>query len=127
MASSGSQGRCIKEAARTGLIGRDLNPSNANFISDAEVVDNLGGRITAGRDVLCGFGENDFVITLEAGDVFLGFKDTDRILAQTGGVFLGGEGNDEASGFLADGTFNGGEGVDLHGCQWFRLAESAHG
>ena len=108
----GEQGRCIREAVKAGLIGPDLNPGNTNFAGGTAGDDNFTGRTTAGPDVVCGFGGDDFVDTLGVGDVFLSGAGNDRVNEQYGGTFNGDEGNDTV--FLKyGGTFNGGAGSNL--------------
>ncbi|HEX2275082.1 MAG TPA: hypothetical protein VHG90_14530 [Acidimicrobiales bacterium] len=105
-----NQGRCVSELARAGLIGRDLNPGKANFVVGTEGDDVFDAMVTDDVDVICGFGGNDRIETLDAGDVFLG-GEGDDLVPFNRGTFIGGEGND----FVAFnfGTFNGGPGDDV--------------
>ena len=112
MAADDARGRCVSEAARAGLIGRDSNPSNTNFVAGTEGDDYFfDGLATAGRDVLCGFGGGDVVGTLGEGDIFLGGPGVDDVAILEGGTFLGGAGSDFV-GLQRGGTFNGGAGED---------------
>jgi hypothetical protein len=92
LAEDDARDRCIAEAARAGLIGADLNPSNANFVPGTDADDNFSGRATTGRDVFCGFGGNDIISILDAGDVFLGGAGDDGVDNVKGGTFNGGPG-----------------------------------
>ena len=111
MAADDARGRCIGEAARAGLIGSEANPGNTNFVGGTEGNDNFTGRATAGPDVFCGFGGDDRISTLDAGDAFLGGAGDDEVVFLDGGTFDGGAGNDFVS-IQFGGTFNGGEGDD---------------
>jgi Ca2+-binding RTX toxin-like protein len=106
-----ARGRCIAAAARAGLLGRDANPGNTTFIAGTEGDDDFTGRNTAGPDVFCGFGGNDFINRLDAGDVFIGGAGDDRVVFLNGGTFDGGAGNDSVD-FPQEGTFDGGAGDD---------------
>jgi hypothetical protein len=116
LAQDNARARCIREAARAGLLGRDLNPGHANFVLGTDADDNFSGRATAGRDVFCGFGGDDEIDPLNEGDVFLGGDGDDHVGTQFGGTFNGGAGDDSV-GFLQAGTFNGGPGTDFCGAQ----------
>jgi hypothetical protein len=111
LAKDDARGRCVREAARAGLIGRGLNPGQANFVVGTARSDDFSGRATAGRDVFCGFGGNDFIDGLDEGDVFLGGEDDDQVHEIRGGTFLGGEGGDHVN-TMQRGTFSGGRGGD---------------
>jgi hypothetical protein len=112
LAQGDARARCIREAARAGLIGRDLNPSNANFVGGTDGIDNFTGQETAGRDVFCGFGGGDVIDALFAGDIFLGGAGDDIVHEMKGGTFNGGAGDDRVFD-LQGGTFNGGAGDDV--------------
>ncbi len=111
-AGENAQGRCIREAAQAGLIGRDTNPSNTNFVAGTEGDDNFTNRATAGRDVFCGFAGDDYILELGEGDLFLGGAGNDEVGFLESGTFDGREGNDEV-GYQLGGTFDGGEGDDF--------------
>ncbi len=106
------KGRCIAELARAGLVGRDVNPKTANIVTGTEGDDDLSGQLTAGPDVVCGFGGNDTIGTLAAPDIFLGGAGFDLVSSLEGGTFNGGPGYDTVA-FVDAGTFNGGEGDDV--------------
>ena len=103
-----------------------FKPSDYAFHGRTEGVDNFTGSATAGPDVFCGFGGNDFINTLDAGDIFLGGAGDDGVSGNRG-TFYGGEGNDsvlltnfgtvfgeEGNDFVANnsGIFHGGAGDD---------------
>lgn len=104
-------GQCIQELARAGVAGRDVNPSNANFVTGTNGDDSFQAELTAGQDVVCGFGGDDEMIFVQETDVFLGGQGADRALFIQGGTFVGGAGRDAVVSFLA-GTFDGGEDGD---------------
>lgn len=66
-------------------------------IRDIRRTDDDFGQGTAGSDVFCGFGDRDSVLTLDAGDIFLGGDGADAVGANNG-TFYGGEGNDRVLG-----------------------------
>jgi hypothetical protein len=111
LAQDDARGRCIREAARAGLIGRDLNPGRANFVVGTDGPDDFTGRATTGRDVFCGFDGNDSIRELDEGDVLLGGAGIDVVDSLFGGTLNGGDGDDRAN-ILQGGTFNGGSGDD---------------
>ena len=103
-----------------------FKPSDYAFHGRTEGVDYFTGSATAGPDVFCGFGGNDFINTLDAGDIFLGGAGDDGV-SDNFGTFYGGEGNDsvlltnfgtvfgeEGNDFVANnsGIFHGGAGLD---------------
>ena len=110
-APESGRGRCISELARAGLIGRDVDPRRANFVVGTEGDDVFDSMVTDGVDIICGFGGNDFIEILDAGDVFLGGDGNDHVVSNRG-TFIGGEGNDEVNFIEASGVFNGGAGDD---------------
>jgi hypothetical protein len=59
--------------------------------------------------VICGFGGNDAIFTVDAGDIFLGGEGNEFIDTNSGTVY-GGEGNDFVR--TNKGTFDGGAGTD---------------
>ena len=112
-----ARGRCFIEARRSGLISRDANPGNTNFVAGTEGDDDFGAEDLAGSApvVICGFGGNDYVsgsLGLGPGDVFLGGAGDDVLDVLTGGTFHGGDGNDRIGNAFNSGTFNGGAGDD---------------
>src|SRR4051794_34017365 len=60
--------RCQAEAET--LTGLDL--TGYNFIGGNKRADNFNRKATEGADVFCGFGGNDAIDTLDAGDIFIG-------------------------------------------------------
>ena len=96
MAADGdsTRARCISEAARAGVIGGDSNPGNTNFVAGTEGAATFNWRATAGPDVFCGFGGNDFIVNLDAGDAFRGGAGDDVVFYQFYGTFNGGGGTD---------------------------------
>ena len=119
--------KCLVEAAKT-VDQPGFNPSNYTFHGGTEGSDNFTGQaeLTAGPDVFCGFGGDfDTILTLEAGDIFLGGAGSDQVVVNEG-TFYGGEGNDFVAtnngtffGEAGDdrvgpnsGTFDGGDGTD---------------
>jgi Ca2+-binding RTX toxin-like protein len=113
MADGDNRGRCVAEAARAGLLGRDLNPVQVNVVAGTAGDDDFTSRVTGRRDVLCGFGGRDSILALSEGDVFLGGPGNDHVVLLLNlGTLIGGEGDDAVE-FMANGTFNGGPGVDV--------------
>jgi hypothetical protein len=115
----------LAEAAKT-VEHPGFKPSDYAFHGRTEGVDNFTGSATAGPDVFCGFGGNDFINSLDAGDIFLGGAGDDGVSGNRG-TFYGGEGNDsvlltnfgtvfgeEGNDFVANnsGIFHGGAGLD---------------
>jgi hypothetical protein len=115
----------LAEAAKT-VEHPGFKPSDYAFHGRTEGVDNFTGSATAGPDVFCGFGGNDFINTLDAGDIFLGGAGDDGV-SDNSGTFYGGEGNDsvlltnfgtvfgeEGNDFVANnsGIFHGSAGLD---------------
>ena len=104
--SGKADAQCAKLAIQT--LDSSYNPSNYTF---------HGG--TAGRDiftatdgqseVFCGFGGDDEIDILQAGDIFLGGDGNDYVLGNLG-TFYGGDGNDSVVSNY--GTYNGGDGND---------------
>ncbi len=100
--------KCAKLAIKT--LGSSFNPSNYTFHGGTEGNDIFTGQATTGADVFCGFGGNDRIETLDAGDIFLGGEGTDIVSFKNFGTFSGGASDD---GVLENfGTFNGGAGND---------------
>jgi RTX calcium-binding nonapeptide repeat (4 copies) len=120
--------KCLAEAAKT-VEQPGFNPSNYTFHGGTEDDNNFEGQATAGPDVFCGFGGDDFIRTLDEGDIFLGGAGNDTVRDNFGtaygqegddqvvfnftGIFYGGAGND----FVLNNqsTFNGGPGDDTVG------------
>ena len=97
--------RCKQEAVAAGF-----DPSAFTIIVGTENDDPSVWPTTAGPDLICGFGGNDYVWTLSANDVFLGGDGVDYV-DHLYGTFNGDAGNDSVLGPLY-GTFNGGAGDD---------------
>jgi Ca2+-binding RTX toxin-like protein len=102
--------KCFLEAVRT-VEHPGFKPSDYTFIGGTEGIDNTF-QTTAGPDVLCGFGGNDSIVSIDAGDIFLGGPGDDEVQFNSG-TFYGGEGNDKVFFNTLGGTFNGGEGNDF--------------
>jgi hypothetical protein len=61
--------KCLAEAVRT--LGSDLEPSGGyHFVGGTAGDDFFDRAATAGPDVFCGFGGDNYVNTLDAGDIF---------------------------------------------------------
>jgi hypothetical protein len=105
--SDSADAQCAKLAIKT--LGSSFNPSNYTFHGGSDVIDTFDVQATEGNDVFCGFGGDDRIDTLEAGDIFLGGAGDDFVLNTTG-TFNGGDGIDTVG--INNGTFNGGEGND---------------
>jgi hypothetical protein len=128
-ASPRQNARCVAEAARLGLLDKQLNPSNHTFVGGT-----LGGDgqpfgstplNVAANEVWCGFGGDDLVTTNDG--IVIGGDGTDSVSVNNG-TFYGGPGNDDVffnaatgrfygqggndSVFLNRGFFNGGPGFD---------------
>jgi len=103
--------KCLAEAARTLQPG--FKPADYTFHGGTEDVDNFSepDQATDGADVFCGFGGNDPIFTLDAGDIFLGGDGADFV-AINNGTFYGGEGNDFVRFNSIFGAFYGGGGDD---------------
>jgi hypothetical protein len=76
--------QCRAEAVRTLQPG--FKPSDYNFVAGTEEANDFDGQATAGPDVFCGFGGNDSISTLDAGDIFIGGagNDSDLVASATG-------------------------------------------
>jgi Ca2+-binding RTX toxin-like protein len=120
----------LAEAVRT-VEQPGFNPSDYTFFGGTdEGPDSFNLKGTEGRpDVFCGFGGDDGVLTLEAGDIFLGGAGIERVDDNFGtfnggsgddsvrvnsviGIFFGEEGNDRVDDNSPRGTFDGGPGDD---------------
>jgi hypothetical protein len=114
--STKADAQCAKEAIPT--LGSSFNPSTYTFHGGTEANDTFtDDDATAGPDVFCGFGGDDVIRRLDAGDVFLGGEDDDFVGTDAGdplssnyGTFYGGGGRDNV--VFNYGTFNGGPGDD---------------
>jgi hypothetical protein len=90
--SDKADAQCAKLAIQT--LGPSYNPSNYTFHGGTEGEDNFDFQATDGIDeVFCGFGGNDEITNLEAGDIFLGGAGADFIEFNVG-TFYGGPGDD---------------------------------
>jgi VCBS repeat-containing protein len=90
-------------------LGPSFNPSNYTFHAGTAGNGSFDGKATAGNDVFCGFGGDDFIDTLGEGDIFLG-GDGNDVVNNNYGTFNGEAGNDRVTTNV--GTFNGGDGLD---------------
>ena len=112
---------CQQEAASLGV---DL--TGYTFVYGDKKKNDVFTDTVGQREVFCGFGGDDSIITLaedtdepyqrfndlEAGDIFIGGDGNDSV-NDSAGIFNGGAGNDTVS--RNYGTFNGGAGDDLVG------------
>jgi Ca2+-binding RTX toxin-like protein len=94
------------------MLGPSFNPSNYTFHGGTEGDDVFTGQATAGPDVFCGFGGDDVITTLDAGDIFLGGAGNDSVRDNFGTAY-GQEGADQVVRNFAGSTFNGGDGNDF--------------
>ena len=103
--------KCEKLAIKT--LGPDFNPANYTFNGGTEGNDPATTFTpTQGQpDVICGFGGDDSIFTLEAGDIFLGGEGNDSVYYGNRGTVNGGDGDDYVG--TNDGTVNGGDGDDV--------------
>jgi hypothetical protein len=101
--------KCLAEASKTLQPG--FNHADYTFIGGTEEIDDFTDRPTAGADVICGFGGDDPIFTLDAGDIFLGGDGADFV-AINNGTFYGGEGDDFVRFNSTFGAFYGGGGDD---------------
>jgi hypothetical protein len=102
--------QCAKLAIKT--LGPSFNPSNYTFHGGTEDANNFDGQATAGPDVFCGFGGDDVIRTLDAGDIFLGGAGNDSVRDNFGTAY-GQEGEDQVVRNFTGSTFNGGAGNDF--------------
>jgi hypothetical protein len=100
--SGSSEAKCAKLAMQT--LGPSVNPSGYTFILGTAGDDNFSDPVkaTTGSDVFCGYGGDDFIATLDEGDIFLGGDGRDYVNANYG-TFDGGAGDD--SFYENSGTF----------------------
>jgi len=110
--------RCLQEAQS--LTGTNLTGSNVVVGNNKRADDFSSKATTAGTDVFCGFGGDDWIDTLDAGDIFIGGAGNDTIYNTNNGTFYGGAGDDTVGGGGSDavndtnnGTFYGGDGRDV--------------
>jgi hypothetical protein len=114
--------RCKQEAVQAGI-----NPAGYNIITGTDEGFNEELTPTTGPDLICGFGGSDYVLTLDADDIFLGGDGSDSVnllygifigggsydhTNQVYGTYYGSVGDDTASEVHSGGTFNGGDGND---------------
>ena len=99
--------QCKAEAIRTLQPGLKL--SDYHFVGGTVGDDYFDRAATAGPDVFCGFGGNDSITDLDAGDIFLGGNGNDTVL-RNNGTFYGGAGDDYV--YYNHGTFYGEAGND---------------
>src|SRR4051812_40582942 len=69
--------KCAQLTIKT--LGPSFNPSTYTFHGGTEGADVFTGQATAGPDVFCGFGGDDSITTLDAGDIFLGGAGNDSV------------------------------------------------
>ena len=108
--SEPADAKCAKLAIKT--LGPSYNPSNYNFVGGTEGAvgdDNFDLSGTDDPDVICGFGGNDSINFVAAGDIFLGGAGDDFVNINSGTVY-GDEGDDEVG--FNFGTFNGWDDFD---------------
>ena len=105
--------QCKAEAVRTLQPG--FKPSDYDFVGGTEVDDDFIDPATDGPDVFCGFGGDERIGNLPAGDIFLGGAGNDEVLLFNLGTFYGGEGDDFVDANYKGATFNGGDGTDSVG------------
>ena len=98
--------RCRQEAIAAGIV----DPSLYTIITGTEYDDVF--NLTGWPYLICGFGGEDSVYTLDADDVFLGGDGNDTVVYMYGGTFNGGGGVDYVFDMFG-GTFNGGAGDDV--------------
>lgn len=99
--------QCKNLAIKT--IGSSFDPSGYTFVVGTSGDDTFTD--TAGkREVFCGFGGNDSMDTIEAGDIFLGGDGNDYAYGNFDGTVYGGAGDDYV--YYNQGTFYGEEGND---------------
>lgn len=107
----------VAEVARTpceqAAVDLALNPDDFDTIQEGtDGEDDFFA--TAGADLICGFGEDDDLDRLDAGDVFIGGGGTDNVIYMSGGTFFGGTDTDTVV-QMEGGTFDGGDGFDRVG------------
>src|SRR5919112_680356 len=104
---TGADAQCKTLASQT--LGSSFNPANYTFHGGTVGNDTFTG--TDGlSEVFCGFGGDDSIDTLQAGDIFLGGDGNDSVNDNNYGTFNGGAGDDTVTN--SDGTVNGGDGND---------------
>jgi len=82
--------KCKQEASNLGL-----NPFGYKFIAGSDKKnDNFTSKATAGKDVFCGFGGNDQIGTLDAGDIFIGGAGQGSVNSTNNGTFNEDAGDD---------------------------------
>jgi hypothetical protein len=99
--------QCKNLAIKT--LGKGFDPSGYAFVAGTAGDDRFSNTFGL-PEVFCGFGGDDGLFTLEAGDVYLGGDGNDELINNFG-TFYGGAGDD----FVSDnfgGTFYGEAGND---------------
>ena len=107
-ASAPVHSKCAKLAQAT--LGPSFDPSGYTFTSGTRG-DDVFLNTLGGLDVFCGFDGNDYIQTLDEGDVFLGGAGDDSVYFNSG-TFYGGAGTDAIEINYAPGTFYGGTEAD---------------
>ena len=83
-----------KARCRQEVIAAGIDPAGFNIITGTETNGNTEFLTPTAADLICGFGGEDVVDNLDAGDVFLGGDDNDGVNHMYGGTFNGGAGDD---------------------------------
>ena len=102
--------KCQQLAIKT--LGPGFNPADYTFVGGTEGNDESVGSGVASPEVFCGFGGNDSIGTLDAGDIFLGGDGSDSVTINNA-TFYGGAGNDRVNNNGFVGTFYGEAGNDI--------------
>jgi len=109
-AAGSPKARCQQEAEL--LTGSTLTSYNV-VVGNNKRADNFTLKGTDGvAEVFCGFGGNDEIGTLEAGDIFIGGAGDDSVYDANYGTFIGDAGIDAVWDNTLTGTFNGEVGND---------------
>jgi hypothetical protein len=101
--------QCKNLAIKT--LGKGFDPSGYTFVvgtADSDSFSSDNGQ----PEVFCGYGGNDLIRVLEAGDIFLGADGIDIVTTNYGTVY-GGAGNDAVNVNEVGGTFYGEAGYDF--------------
>lgn len=108
--------RCMQDAIAAGF--EFVEPDNVSVIAGTDRNEDLGRFKTPDKDLICGFGGDDVLSSLDSGDAFLGGDGHDVVASMGEGFFVGGPGGDTVQN-VHGGIFNGDDGNDavctLHG------------